>query len=187
MAQAEPRRPALATGVLVAGAIAYGFLCFPAITCRGYPEIDPIWYGFTFAWPIAIVVSAYFDSSEFGGRGLSLIVYSFVTGFFFAGTLVIQVPRGPVNPLGMLLVGSLFLRTTASSGRIPGGVCRAGDLFAGAAVNTRDRRGEPKADVFALHGFVRCCLDQSLDRIADRLSLFRESLDDRFCAPAGGQ
>lgn len=93
MARLEFRRPDLAKSILIVGAIAHALLCIPAIDCRGYPPLDPIWYGVTFLWPMAIVISAYFDSIRFGSRWKHLFIYAIVTAFFSAATAVIMVPR----------------------------------------------------------------------------------------------
>ncbi len=106
MARSETRRPEIAFGILLVGAISHAFLCGPAIGCRSYPPIEPIWYGVTFIWPIPIVISAYFDSIRFGARRNQLIIYALVTAFFVAGTVVTVVPRrmGP----GEMLFGTIF-------------------------------------------------------------------------------
>lgn len=106
MARPETRRPELATAILVVGAIVHALLCGPAIGCRGYPPIDPIWYGATFTWPNPVLISAYFDSMRFGVRRNQLILYALVTAFFMAGTMVMVVPRqmGP----GEMLFGTIF-------------------------------------------------------------------------------
>lgn len=106
MARSEQRRPVIATGILVVGSISHALLCGPAISCRGYPPIDPIWYGVTFLWPIPIVISAYFDSIQFGARRNQLIIYALVTAFFSAGTVVSMVPRQ--MGLGEMLLGTIF-------------------------------------------------------------------------------
>lgn len=106
MARSEKRLPEIATGILLVGAISHAFLCGPAIGCRGYPPIDPIWYGVTFIWPIPIVISAYFDSIRFGVRRNQLIIYALVTAFFMAGTVVMVVPRR-MSP-GEMLLGTIF-------------------------------------------------------------------------------
>ena len=102
MARSETRRPIIASGILVAGAISHALLCGPAIGCRGYPPIAPIWYGVTFIWPVAVLASAYFDSTRFGNRQKQLIIYSLITAFFMAGTIVTIVPRS-MGPAEMLL------------------------------------------------------------------------------------
>lgn len=115
VARAETRRPEIAIGILVLGAMAHALLCGPAIGCRGYPPIAPIWYGVTFIWPIPIVISAYFDAVRFGARRTHLIVYSLVTAFFMAGTVVMVVPRqmGPDQMLlGTILLGPIHLLIT---------------------------------------------------------------------------
>jgi hypothetical protein len=106
VARPETRRPEVAAGILVGGAITHALLCGPAIACRGYPPIDPIWYGVTFTWPIPVVISAYFDSMRFGVRRIQLILYALVTAFFMAGTVVMVVPRN-MGP-GEMLVGTIF-------------------------------------------------------------------------------
>ena len=112
MVRTETRSPSLACGTLVVGAIAHALLCGPAIGCRGYPPIAPIWYGVTYIWPVAILISAYFDSIQFGTRRIHLMTYSLVTAFFTAGTVVMVVPRsmGPVEMLfGTVLFGPVHL------------------------------------------------------------------------------
>ena len=107
MANCEIRRPQVASWILVVGAIIHALLCGPAIDCRGYPPIPPIWYGVTFIWPVAVLISAYFDSTWFGTRRDQLIIYSLVTAFFTAGTLVIVVPRQV--GLSQMLACTLFI------------------------------------------------------------------------------
>lgn len=112
MVRAEPRRPEIAIAVLIAGAVTHALLCVPAIQCRGYPPIAPIWYGVTFIWPVAVLISAYFDSTQFSVRRKQLIVYSLATAFFTAGTVVGVVPRrmGQVEMLlGTIFFGPLHL------------------------------------------------------------------------------
>lgn len=115
MTRSETRRPEIASGVLVVGAVAHALLCAPAIGCRGYPPIAPIWYGVTFIWPVAVLVSAYFDSIRFGSRRKHLIIYALATAFFMAGTMVTVVPRnmGPVEMLfGTIVFGPIHLLIT---------------------------------------------------------------------------
>ncbi len=107
MSRIEPRRSELATGILVAGAIIYAILCGPAIGCRGYPPLDPFWYGVTFLWPIPVCISGFFDSIKLGTRLTQLIVFSLVTSFIFAGTMVTMVPRN-IRPEEMLFGVVLF-------------------------------------------------------------------------------
>tara|TARA_R100000789_G_scaffold70446_2_gene65941 strand:+ start:396 stop:1469 length:1074 start_codon:yes stop_codon:yes gene_type:complete len=106
VARSEIRRPELANGILIFGALAHVVLCVPAIGCRGYPPLAPIWYGVTYLWPVAILVSGYFDSIRFETRRKQLIIYALVTAFFSAGTIVLIVPRdmGP----GLMLYGSII-------------------------------------------------------------------------------
>ncbi len=97
-----PRRANLAAAILVVGGFIYVLLCGPAIGCRGYPPIDPIWYGIAFTfWPAPVMLSAVFDSYKFRGRHYGLLAYALVTAFFDAGTPIMIVPR-QVNPLEML-------------------------------------------------------------------------------------
>ena len=115
VAHSETRRPAIATGILIVGAISHAFLCVPAIVCRGYPPIDPIWYGVTYVWPISIVISAYFDSIRFGVRRNQLIIYAIATAFFTAGTPVTIVPREmgfEAMLLGTIIFGPFHLVMT---------------------------------------------------------------------------
>lgn len=102
-----PRRPELASSILVGGAVVYGFLCLPAIGQRGYPPIDPVWTGVTFLWIFPIAVSALFDSLWFRSRRVHLVIYALATAFIFSGTIVTVVPR-MVNPLETLLGVVLF-------------------------------------------------------------------------------
>lgn len=106
MARCEQRRPKISAAVLLVGAISHALLCGPAIACRGYPPIDPIWYGATFIWPIPILISAYFDSVRFKARRNQLMIYALVTAFFSAGTVVHSVPRHV--DLGGMLLGTIF-------------------------------------------------------------------------------
>ena len=115
MARSEPRCAEIASGVLVVGVIAHALLCGPAIGCRGYPPIAPIWYGVTFIWPVAVMISAYFDSTKFANRRKQLIIFAFSTAFFMAGTMVTVVPRrmGPVEMLfGTVFFGPIHLLIT---------------------------------------------------------------------------
>ena len=107
MARIEPRRPELATAILVLGAIAYAVLCGPAIGRRGYPPIDPFWLGVTYMWFLPVCVSALFDSVKFPSRRHQLVIYALVTAFFNAGTMGGVVPRN-MNPVGMLLGTILY-------------------------------------------------------------------------------
>lgn len=115
MAQSIPRRPKLAIAILILGAIVHAGLCGPAIDCRGFPPLDPIWYGITFLWPVPVLISAFFDSDKFGNRRKQLVAYSLVTAFFTAGTTVDVIPRS-VDPLWMIMntifIGPIHLLIT---------------------------------------------------------------------------
>ena len=107
MTRAETRHPTLSASVLLVGACIHAVLCGPAISCRGSPPIDPIWYGVTYIWPVAVLITAYLDSLKFGNRVFQLIYYCMATAFFSAGTWITVVPRN-VNPIEMLVIGGIL-------------------------------------------------------------------------------
>lgn len=102
-----PRRPDLASTILVGGVAIYAFLCLPAIGQRGYPPIDPAWVGVTLLWIFPLAISALFDSFWFRQRRVNLVIYLLATAFIFSGTIVTVVPR-TISP-GEMLLGTLFL------------------------------------------------------------------------------
>ena len=113
MARSEPRCAEIASGVLVVGVIAHALLCGPAIGCRGYPPIAPIWYGVTFIWPVAVMISAYFDSTKFANRRKQLIIFALATAFFHGwddGHC-----SAPTNGAGRNVVRHSFLRPDTPS------------------------------------------------------------------------
>src|SRR5262245_21576657 len=75
----------------------------PAITTRGYPPIDPFWYGVTFLWIVPPAFSALFDSWSFTTRRWHLLAYALATAFFNSGTSVDVVPRS-MHPIPMLVL-----------------------------------------------------------------------------------
>ena len=101
------RRPDISLGILVVGAIAYVFLCLPAISQRGYPPIHPFWLDVTTMWFLPVCLSALFDSCAFTSRRYHLLAYSLFTAFFDAGTQHYMTPRH-MTPVVMLVSTILY-------------------------------------------------------------------------------
>jgi len=92
--------------ILTASIPIYVCLCWPAIVRRGFPEIDPFWLAMPWLWIVPIILSGLFDYDS-SSRKRSIIVYTFVSSFFFCGTLVFSIPRSS-SFVGMILP-TLFL------------------------------------------------------------------------------
>lgn len=84
----------------------YANLCWPAISRRGFPEIDPLWLAMRWLWIVPITLSGFFD----GGTRLrkwSVGIYSVLSAFFFGGTFISMVPH-QVSVVGMFVATVFF-------------------------------------------------------------------------------
>jgi hypothetical protein len=97
----------LSGAILTASIPIYVCVCRPAIIRRGYPEIDPFWLAMPWLWIVPIILSGLFGHNS-PSRKRSIIVYTFVSSFFFCGTLIFSVPRSS-SFVGMILLTLLFL------------------------------------------------------------------------------
>lgn len=111
----------ISVAILACSLPVYAYLCRPAIVRRGFPDIDPFWLAMPWLWIVPIVLSGPFDSSTLV-RKWSVVIYTFLCAFFFAGTFISVVPHhvdfvdillGTVFPWGPLnLVIALAVEKT---------------------------------------------------------------------------
>jgi hypothetical protein len=96
----------ISLAILASSLPVYAYLCWPAISRRGFPEIDPLWLGMRWLWIVPIVLSSLFDGST-QWRKWAVRVYTFLAAFFFGGTFIGYVPH-QVN-LEAMVLATVFL------------------------------------------------------------------------------
>lgn len=90
--------------ILFVGGLLYAILCLPAVFQRGFPPIDPAWEAIPHLWILPLILSAIVDRAPARIRLRWILIYSYFTACFVAGSFTFMVPR-MMSPEAMLFGG----------------------------------------------------------------------------------
>lgn len=100
-------RPGASAVVLVGGLIVYAAVCWPVISRRGFPEVDPFLLSFPWLWVLPLALSAPFDRLS-KSRLWSLVLYALATAVIMARCHGPYARPRHVNLSEMLVFGLMF-------------------------------------------------------------------------------